>query len=51
MLASNATVRKLCGNRRGISVGLSQEALCRDCSMLIAINRMAHGVPGLSGCG
>jgi hypothetical protein len=40
MFASNATVSKLYGNRRGISVGLSQDALCRDCSMLIAINRM-----------
>jgi hypothetical protein len=48
MLASNVTVRKLFGNCRGISVGLGQDALCRDCSMLIAINRVAHGVPRLT---
>ena len=45
MFASNATVSNLYGNRRGVSVGLSQDALSRDCSMLIDINHVAHGVP------
>ena len=47
MPASNATVSKLYGNRCGFSGGLNQEALSRDCSMLIDINRVANG--GLSG--
>ena len=45
MPANNATVSKLYGNRRGISGGLNQDALCRDCSMFIDINLVAHGVP------
>ena len=51
MFASNATVRKLYGNRRGISGELSRDALSRICSMLIDIHRVAHGVPRLTGCG
>jgi len=38
MPASNAMVSKLYGNNRGISAGLNQDALCRDCSMLIDIH-------------
>lgn len=42
MPASNATVSKLYGNRCGFSGGLNREALSRDCSMLIDINRVAN---------
>ena len=38
MPASNAMVSKLYGTRRGISGGLNQDALSRDCSMLIDIH-------------
>jgi hypothetical protein len=47
MPASNATVSKLYGNRRGILSRPSQDVLSRGCSMLIDFNRVAHGVPGL----
>ena len=44
MPASNATVSTLYGNRCGVSGGLNQEALSRDCSMLTDIKRVATGL-------